>query len=105
MSPSEMLEQEMKERAEHRDALISINNILNTKDGKFFVKYLLKNFDVGEMPEFGLTGDSLMDRIGFLRAGNSVFKIIAEANSDIAASILAQIEREKHAQVQLDKTR
>lgn len=90
------LNQEMKERLEHRDVLESIKELLTTNSGRRFVKYLFKNLDVCELPAIGMTGDFLMDRLGFLRAGNSIFKIVAEANHKAAGEIIAQIEKDKY---------
>lgn len=89
-------DEEFKERVEHQTALLDIKEVLATKAGKAFIEYLFKSFEVGEIPVIGLTGDLLMDRLGFLRAGNSIFKIVAEANPEIAGMILAKIEKEKH---------
>lgn len=88
-----------KEAMRHRETILAIQDILGTKSGRAFIKYLLESFDVGELPVVGLSGDFLMDRLGFLRAGNSVFKIIAEANPDTAGQIIAQIERERYAKL------
>ena len=96
----EILNEEMKERLEHRGVLQDIQWLIDTKAGKNFVKYLFKNFEVGELPPVGINGDLLMDRLGFLRAGNSIFKIIAEANSEAAGQILGQIEKEKYAEME-----
>lgn len=91
-------ELELKDRLEHREVLQNIQAVLATKAGKDFIKYLFRNFEVGELPVVGIEGSFLMDRLGFLRAGNSVFKIVSEANPEQAGLILAQIEKEKHAQ-------
>jgi len=88
--------EELKERAEHRNVIIAIQEVLATPKGRGFIKYLFREFEVGELPSVGVSGDLLMDRLGFLRAGNSVFKIVAEANAEQAGQILAQIEKEKH---------
>lgn len=101
----EIEQQDLKERLEHRDVLLAIQALLVTKPGKDFIKYLFKNFDVAVPPEFGLSGELLHDRIGFLRAGNSIFKIVAESSPEMAGSILAQIEKEKYDQIQYDQTR
>ena len=101
----EQINQELKERLKHRDVLLDIQAVLGTKSGRSFVKYLFECFDVGELPPVGFSGDLLMDRLGFLRAGNSIFKIIAEANSEVAGSLLGQIEKEKYDQIQYDQTR
>lgn len=91
------VDSELREQLEHREVLQSIQSILITKPGRDFIKYLFKSFEVGELPAVGIEGSFLMDRLGFLRAGNSVFKIVAEANAEQAGQIIAQIEKEKHA--------
>lgn len=93
----DQLNQEMKERAMHQAVLSDIQTLLATKSGKNFVKYLFQSFDVGEVPVFGATGDYLQSYLGMLRAGNSIFKIVSEANPDVAGALLAQIEKERHA--------
>jgi len=92
------VEQDEETRAaiEHRDALIDIRAVLDTPAGKRFFKYLLKNLDVGEIPEYGLEGNLLMDRIGFLRAGNSIYKLACESNCMVTGTLLAEIEKEKY---------
>jgi len=87
-----------KEQQEHRDMLLDIQAVLATKSGKNFIKYLFVNFEVGELPVIGLTNEFLLDRLGFLRAGNSIFKIVAEASPEIAGQILGQIEKVKNEQ-------
>ena len=100
-----LTEEELKERLEHREVLLDIQAVLATKSGKGFIKYLFKNFDVMEAPPMYLSGEMLMDKLGFLRAGNSIYKIVAEANPEIAGAIIGQIEKEKNAQIQYDETR
>ncbi|MFM6930145.1 MAG: hypothetical protein ACKOX6_16865 [Bdellovibrio sp.] len=95
----EMLEQALREAREHQEILQSIKIVLATPPGRAFVKYLLSCFEVGVLPEAGLPNDFLRDRLGFLRAGNSVFKIISEANHEVAAQLLAQLEKERHDQI------
>lgn len=95
---SDLTREEINERLEHQQMLDDVRAILKSKPGRNFVKYLFKNLDVGESVEFGLTGDILMDRLGFLRAGNSIYKIITEADAELGCSILAQLERERYAE-------
>lgn len=90
------IENERRERMEHRDVLLALGSILKTRQGKEIFKYLFKNFDVGEMPEIGLSPEVLHDRLGFLRAGNSIYKLICEADFEIAGNITAEIERKKY---------
>ena len=94
-----------KEQKEHRDMLLDIQAVLATKPGRNFISYLFINFEVGELPVMGLTGEFLLDRLGFLRAGNSIFKIVAEASPEIAGQILGQIEKAKNEQNNYAQTR
>lgn len=92
----ELTQQEIADAIEHRDMLLALRAILSKKEGKDFIKYLFKSFDVGQPPPEGLEGSLLHDRLGFLRAGNSIFKIAAEADNEIAGLLLAQIEKERY---------
>jgi hypothetical protein len=96
--PSETPE-DQKEMVEHRDALLDIRAILKTASGKNFVKYLFKTLGAAELPEIGLPPEMLMDKLGFMRAGNSVFKLVAEADADEAGKLLAITEKERHAKL------
>jgi len=98
MTKLEQLNQEAKERHEHHAVLLAIQGVIATKSGKDFIKYLFKSFEVGEAPPLGISGEFLHDKLGFLRAGNSIFKIVAEASPEFAGVTLAQIEKEKHVE-------
>jgi len=89
--------EEIKERIEHRDALIAIRDILTDSSGRFFMKYLFKHLEVGRLPELGLEGNILYDKLGFLRAGNAIFSLVCEANPQVASELLAENEKERHA--------
>lgn len=91
-----MDQNEIRERIEHKDALINLRAILSTRPGQDFFRYLFKSFDVGELPEIGLTGEFLSDKLGFLRAGNSLFKLATEADLITAARLLAEVEKERY---------
>lgn len=99
MSRRELTAEEQKLAIEHRDVLLAIRAVIATKSGKVFVKYLFKSLSVAEVPEFGLEGNLLHDRIGVLRAGSSIFKIIAEANFEIAGSLVSEIQKELYAEL------
>ncbi len=88
-----------KEATEHRDIILAVRAILATPSGMNYFKYLFKYFDVAQMPELGLEGLALHDRLGFMRAGNSIFKLVSEANFEAAASLLAMIEKERYEQL------
>jgi hypothetical protein len=90
------IEKDRKEAIEHRDVLLAIGAILKTKEGLQFFKYLFKNLDVAELPDKSMEGNILHEYLGFLRAGNSIYKLACEASSETAAHILAKIERERY---------
>ncbi len=92
-------EEEIKEAIEHRDVLLDVRAVLATNSGKKFFKYLFKHLEVTELPQFGLEGTMLSEKLGFLRAGNSIFKLIAEADANFAGAVLAEIEKERYAQM------
>ena len=96
--------QSNKEAIEQRDAQLNLKAILATDPGRNFIKFLLVNFDVGELPEKGIEGVELHETIGFLRAGQSIFQIVSQANRQIAGEILANIQGDKYDyQIQLSK--
>ena len=90
--------EDLKIAMEEQRVLEDVKWILNTKQGRSFMKYLFECFEVGTLPERGLPIDFLREQLGFLKAGNSVYKFVAIANPEIASSILATIERERHVQ-------
>lgn len=89
-------EEERREALDHRDVLLAISAILKQPNGVKLVKYLFKNLEVAELPDRSLEDKVLHESLGFLRAGNSIFKLVCEADPHQAASILSQIEREKY---------
>lgn len=91
-------EQELirQEQLEHRDVLLAISAIIKTKEGQQLFNYLFKNFEVMCAPERGLQGNDLYEYLGFLRAGNSIYKLVCEANSEEAANILSKLERKRY---------
>lgn len=92
-------QEEISEAIEHRDVLLDIRAILAISSGRNFFKYLFKHLEVTELPPLGLEGSLLMDKLGFLRAGNSIFKLVSEADAQAAASILAANEKERYAKL------
>jgi hypothetical protein len=95
----ELEEEQRREAIEHRDAIMDIRAILATRSGKRFFHYLFKNLDVGALPEKGLHIDLLNERLGFLKAGQSIFKLTCEADVEVASQILAKVEKERYESV------
>ncbi len=97
-----LTQEEVSEAIKHRDVILHIRAILATTSGREFCKYLFDSFEVGELPDIGLPNDFLRDRLGFLRAGASIFKLIAEANSELAGTMLAEVEKKRYAALYKD---
>jgi len=98
-NPQGMTDEQVREAIEHRDVLLAVRSVLDTKSGKALFKYLFSHFEVGNVPPEGLEGNVLFEFLGFLRAGNSIYKLTCEADAETAASILAQIEKERYAKL------
>lgn len=96
MKANELSQEEVAERLEHRDVLLDIQAILGSSAGQRFFKYLFKHLEVAELPQIGLEGPLLMDKLGSLRAGNAIFKLVSEANPTLASSILAQVIKDEY---------
>lgn len=88
--------EDIKEAIEHRDVVLNVRSVLATTPGKILFKYLFKSFDVGQPPFQGFEGAMLHDHLGFLRSGNSIFKLACEANAETAAGLLAEIEKDRY---------
>jgi hypothetical protein len=89
-------ELQRRESIEHRDTLLAIASIIKTDEGRKLFKYFFKNFEVGCLPERGFNNDDLQEYLGFLRAGNSIYKLVCEADSEESARIMAKLERERY---------
>lgn len=85
-----------QENLEHRDVLLAISSVLKTKEGQQIFSYLFKNLDVTCVPDKGMKGEDLQEYLGFLRAGNSIYKLVCEAESEKGASLLARLERKRY---------
>lgn len=92
-------EKELQDRREHQITLMAVASLLQTKEGKQLFKYLFKNMEVMTTPPLGMSGMDLHEYLGFLRAGNSIYKLACEANSEEAALILAKLERDRYAEL------
>lgn len=97
-----MTEEERQEALEHRDIILDVRAVLVTSSGQNLFKYLFKHFGITDLPELGLEGQILFEKLGFLRAGNSIFKLVAEANAETAATLLATTEKERYAKLYSD---
>lgn len=85
--------QEDREEFEHRKMLESLRTILQTESGKTYFQYIFKHYSPTGLPELGLEGSILSDRLGFFRAGRGIFKAACEADPVIAAQLLTKVEK------------
>lgn len=96
---------ERKELIEHQQMLNDISMVINTQAGMRVFTYLFKHFEYGELPPIGLSDELLFDKLGSLRPGRALFRIVSEAEPGIAGQILASIEKEKITQERINVTR
>lgn len=89
-------EQEQREALEHRDVLMAIGSILKSQAGQQLFTYLFKTFEVAQPIPEGMDETFLREYLGFSRAGNSIYKLVCEADFQQAANILSKIERERY---------
>jgi hypothetical protein len=89
-------DRERREALEHRDVLLAIGVILKSKEGLQLFKYLFKSLEVTCAPDPGMEGNLLHEYLGHLRAGNSIYKLVCEADSEIGGEILSKLERERY---------
>lgn len=92
------------EITEHEVMLQDLSLVLATPPGQNLIKYLMKHFGVGELPEINIPTNLRDEYIGFLRAGQSIFEICAQADNIKAGLILAQIQKEKYEKLQEQNT-
>ena len=88
-------EKERQEALEHRDVLLAIGAILKNNEGIQLFSYLFKSLNVATVPT-AIEGNLLHEELGFLKAGNSIYKLVCEADFEIAASILSKLERQRY---------
>lgn len=96
MSKPALTQQDVTDAIEHQNALLDLRAIFSTPAGKRFFRYLFKNFEVATLPPQGIDGPLLFEKMGFLRAGNSIFELASEADFQIAANLLAQNKKDEY---------
>jgi hypothetical protein len=94
-----LTQEEVSEAIEHRDALLDVRAVLKTATGRRFFKYLVKNYSPIDPPPEGVEGVFLHEKLGMLRAWNELFKLMAEADPETAAQLLAENIKERYAKL------
>lgn len=98
LSPHDLNDEDLQEAIEHAQTLKDVIAVLSTPSGERFIKYLFKHFEVAELPPLGLQDDLLYDKLGSLRPGRTLFRLVSEADPKMAGIILATVEKEKITQ-------
>lgn len=88
-------DEDLSEALEHTQVLKDVATLLSTQSGERFIKYLFKHFEVAELPPLGLKDDLLFDKLGSLRPGRTLFRLVSEADPRMAGIILSNVEKEK----------
>lgn len=97
MNKDVFITEEQRERALNQIALQDVKRVLSTDYGQRFLKYLLESLDFGKYPEPGLSEALLFERVGILRAGYTIFELIAAADAELAGYLVGQIEKGRYA--------
>ena len=93
MTQAEYEAQELiNEAKKHQEVKTAIAVLLSQKHGRTFIEYLFENFFVNEAAPKGLSDRDLVDYTSMLRVGNSIFKIVLEAEPTLTGQLIATIE-------------
>lgn len=86
-----------KEKLEYGEVLLAINFLLqeNSGNGKKFIKYLFKSFEVGGSVPMNLPEPLLREMTATMRAGATIYQLVLNANPSLCCEVLAEIEKEK----------
>jgi hypothetical protein len=77
--------------------LMNLKTVLDTQSGTELFKYLFKHFMVTETVPIGLPDEVKNDWLGYIRAGQSLFSIVAQADAFKAGNIIAETTKEKYS--------
>ena len=83
------------EQGKHDDVLKAISIVISSPHGKKFIKYLFNEFSVGGFPPVGLYGEPLTEYMAYLRAGNSIYKMILESAPEQTGQLISDMEKER----------
>lgn len=72
----------------------AITKVMGSHEGRTFVKYLLDSFNVFNAAPIGLYGDQLIDYNSYLRAGNTILKLILKNNPELTGTLITEMEME-----------
>lgn len=97
--PVPMTQEELKEARDHQNVILALREILGNDSGKRFIKYLFKELCVADPIPKHLDENDLREYLGIHRAGNSIFKIVSEADHGIAGALLGIIEKERYDEI------
>lgn len=97
-------DEERRLAIEHQDTLRDLQAVLATVSGRNFIKYLFKHLEVMALPEIGLEGMLLYDRLGSLRHGRTIFNLVSQANGQLASQLLSEVEKERQDELMAENS-
>jgi hypothetical protein len=83
------------EQLKHDEILKSISVVISSPHGKKFIKYLFNEFSIGGFPPVGLYGEALTEYMAYLRAGNSIYKMVLESAPEQTGQLISDMEKER----------
>lgn len=85
------------ERAKHLKVLMDIRKLMTMPEGRTVFKYLIDAGGVADPPIVFPDEKLTYKYMGLLEFGNSIFKLLTQADPDVAAHLLTQVIKEKNA--------
>ena len=91
-----MLDVSPNDAMKKRKALRNLLVLIRQPEGREFFKYLFEEFAIGDLPPVGVPESVLYHDIGFLKAGQTIFELVAQADAHLASLILAELKKEQY---------
>lgn len=79
--------------------LTDIRRLMTVPEGRSFFRYLIEASGVAETPVIFPDEKMTYKYMGFLEFGNSVFKLLAQADPEVSAVLFTQIIKEKNEEL------
>lgn len=83
------------EEKQKYDAVEAARTLLGFPPGREFIKHVFRLGGVGLIPDEGLLPDFMRSELGKLKLGREIYQLVAEADLEKAALLLAEVEKER----------
>ena len=78
-----------------REAIEYARTLVGFPPGREFIKHLFRIGGVGTLPDEGLVPEFLRAELGRLKLAREIYQLVAEAEPEKAALLLAEVEKER----------